>query len=450
MRRKLFILIAMLLGSSMTFSQVYHGAVIGDDGSRGIAANGLTQLYAVTGNYTLSADGSGGNPLANYPVDVNKPNAGATVHKAYLFGVPTWYLLPQVPDNCITLAGIPIAWTGTAPNAAGVLNSYADVTAIVAPILNPAAPGITSLNVFECYPYEIDGVGLLVIFNDAAATEKTIVIMFGGLSSTGDNFSITLGTPIDPIAPGALLNMGLGIEFGYQPSNQYSTVDINGVRLTSSAGGGDDCVDAKTDGNLITVGGIGDVNTNPPDPYSNATSDRYDDELYSLLPLITNTTTNILVNTTNPSNDDNIFLAYFEISGAAIIGEGIILTQTLNQETVGSNHAVKAQIQDDLGAPVVGKQVNFTVLSGPNAGVNGSSVTNVQGEAFFSYPGIGGVGFDVIQACFENSQMQTECSNTITVEWIDGGPTVPLSNWAIVIGITLILAAAAIRFRRLL
>ena len=341
-------------------------------------------------------------------------------------------------------------WNGTAPNASGTVNSYADVTAIVAPIINAAAAGISALTVGECDPYNIDGVALTVVFSDASATEKTILIMFGGLSTTGDNFSIALGTPIDPLSPGALLNMGLGIEFGFQGTTQYSIINVNGNRLTTSAGGADDAVDSPTDGNLITLGGIGDANTNPADPFSGPSNHYSDDELYSLLPFITNTTTNILVTTSNPSNDDNVFLAYFEISGAAIIGEGIILSQTLNQETTGSNHNVKALIQDDNGDPVVGENVTFTVLSGPNAGVNGVAATNANGEAFFTYAGTGGVGFDVIQACFTNSLDETECSNTVTVEWINGGPSIPVSNWALGLGILLIVAVVAFRFRRMI
>ena len=47
-----------------------------------------------------------------------------------------------------------------------------------------------------------------------------------GLVPKLDNFAITLATPIDPVAPGALLDMGIGISFGYQGTTQYTIVDI--------------------------------------------------------------------------------------------------------------------------------------------------------------------------------------------------------------------------------
>jgi hypothetical protein len=278
------------------------------------------------------------------------------------------------------------------------------------------------------------------------ASEKTIVIMFGGLSTTGDNFALTLGEAIDPSDPGALLDMGLGISFSYQPASQYSRIDINGQRLTTSAGGYDDGIAAN--GGLITVGGIGDLNTNPADPFAtDGGGTRYDDELYSLLPLITNTTTNIQVATLNPSNDDNIFLAYFEISGAAIIGEGILLTQEADTNFVGTDHTVTAHLQDDAGGPLSGINVTFTVISGPNQGETGNAVTNAEGHASFTYTGNGGVGIDQIEACFINSQQEEECSNILEKVWITG-EDVPLSNWAIFIGIALIIGFAIFRFRR--
>jgi hypothetical protein len=242
--------------------------------------------------------------------------------------------------------------------------------------------------------------------------------------------------------------MGLGISFGFQGGDQYSIVDINGTRLTTSAGGQDDGQAAN--GALITVGGIGDLNTNPANPFALPVNEFSDDELYSLLPLITNATVNILVNTLNPSNNDNVFLSYFEISGTAIIGEGILLSQTEDTNFVGTDHTVMALVQDNLGVPVVGTLVDFTVTSGPNAGATHSEVTDANGHAFFTYAGTGGVGMDLIEACFTDSQGVYGCSNILEKEWITGGADVPLSNWALVIGIMLILAFAAIRFRRIL
>jgi hypothetical protein len=153
------------------------------------------------------------------------------------------------------------------------------------------------------------------------------------------------------------------------------------------------------------------------------------------------------VSTSNPSNDDNVFVAYFEISGAAIIGEGILLSQEEPQNPVNTNHTVTALVQDDDGNPVVGKTVDFEVISGPNAGKTGQAVTDINGECTFTYLGDGGPGFDQIQACFIDSLQEIQCSNILTKEWFE--TQVPLSDWALYIAIFLIVAFAVLRVRKM-
>lgn len=453
MKKNLFlILITMLIGIGVGFSQTEFKTVPGTDpnnenNTRDVAANGLTSLYSISGNYYLSVDGAGNNS-GPYTIDVNKPSPLATVHKAYLMDAVWSY---TSANGCITLNGNSINWGGSLLNQAGGTNHWSDVTALVASVMDPASPGITSFNITECNYSSNEGTTLLVIFSDPTSPNETIVIMWGNLNSAGDNFAITLGEAIDPSDPGAKLDMGLGIAYSFQTgSAQNSNIDINGTRLTSSAGGQDDAP-GSTGGNgqLITIGGIGDVNSNPPDPnHIESSNPRYDDELYSLLPLITNTTTNILVATSNPSYDDNIFVSYFEISGDAIIGEGILLTQTQNTENVNTNHTVTALVQDDDGAPVVGTQVDFSILSGPNSGGSFSGNTGPTGHISYTYLGSGGVGTDIIEACFLDSQTNTQCSNNLSVEWIDGGgPSVPVSDWAIYFAILLIGIAVWFRFK---
>ncbi len=58
-------------------------------------------------------------------------------------------------------------------------------------------------------------------------------------------------------------------------------------------------------GGLLTAGDYYDLNANPPNSFS-----KYPDgELYSLVPFVTAGDMAILVDTSNPSEDDNIFLA---------------------------------------------------------------------------------------------------------------------------------------------
>ena len=169
-----FILVAMLVGTGIAFSQTVPGTALeGTSSSRGILANGLTDIFSITGNYTLSADGAG-NASAPYTVDVNKPNAGALVHVAYLMNTSIWGT--SIGDNFITFAGTPIVWDASVINSINSgTNYYKDVTSIVAPIVNAAPMGITSISVTENAYGTNDGVALLVVFSDPLAFTKTCI-----------------------------------------------------------------------------------------------------------------------------------------------------------------------------------------------------------------------------------------------------------------------------------
>src|SRR4029077_12273755 len=150
-------------------------------------------------------------------------------------------------------------------------------------------------------------------------------------------------------------------------------VEVNGTRVSTSAGGQDDGESAN--GALLTVGGIDDSNANPTDPQSGPNGDfRQDDELYDLRPFVTVGTSTISVFTRNPSNDDNIFFAAFALKGAtAIVGEGVVLTPPTAIHTVNASHSVTARLQDTNGNPIQGRSVTFTVTAGPNGGLSAST-----------------------------------------------------------------------------
>ena len=72
--------------------------------------------------------------------------------------------------------------------------------------------------------------------------------------------------------------------------------------------------------------------------------------------------------------------------------------------------------------------VNFTVVSGPNAGLTGSAVTDSNGHASFTYVG-NSPGTDTIQASFVNSQGVTVVSNPVTKTWTPApGPAIIVSK----------------------
>ena len=393
------------------------------------AANAaLTEFFTATGKLFLSVDGAGSNNAAGHIAEVQKPSASATVRRAFVLAASTGFSGRVLSNGDVTINGTRINWDAQTPGAINNSNHWADVTSIVKPIIDVAAAGRIPFTLTEVNPIGIEGEVLVVVFDDPTqARDTTVILLFGGQAVDGDTFAITLAEPIDPNSAGARADMGLGISFGFQPSGQFSIVNIgvNGQRLSTSAGGQDDGVAA--DGALITVGGLDDSNANPPNPNANdqtcgpPAAPRCDDELYSLLPFIAADHTRIDVFTQNPSNDDNIFFAYFQISGAAIVGEGIVLGPASASNPVGTQHTVTAKVADENGDPVQGKLVTFEVTSGPNVGETGTDTTDANGEATFTYTGDGGAGTDEIEASFEDSQENTKTSNTVTKEWTGEG-----------------------------
>jgi hypothetical protein len=275
----------------------------------------MSAVVTETGKITLSVDGVG-TLAASGNVQVDKP-AGGTVDSAYFMCAST-YGAGAIADGAVSLAGTPVSWDQHVVNGSWD-NHFADVTSDVSAALNAAAAGVSDVVVAESNPGAVDGCVLAVIFNDPAQTEdRTAVLMFGGQSTTGDTFTITLADPIDTSDPGLTLDMGLGISFSYQGvdghacgGGQYSVMEVNGQALSDCAGNYDDGIDS--DGALLTVGGVGDSNDNPADP-DNVTED---DELYNLIPFVENGDTVIEVDSVNPSNDDNIFLAHLLTLGTA-------------------------------------------------------------------------------------------------------------------------------------
>ncbi len=378
-----------------------------------------------SGRITVSVDGLG-TTAASGQIQVAKPNAGATVRAAYMSACSHALNGNNVIANGdITIAGQPVTWSRAVFNNAGSTvnffhNVFGNVTNIVKPIIDAAAPGTINLTVAESRSVTINGSILAVVFDDATAANSTCILLFGGQNTNGDRFVITLAEPINPNLPGVKADMGLGIGHGFQGatgSPMVSQITVNGTRLTSSAGGEDD--GGTANGALITVGGLGDSNANPPDPFAGSTNFRTDDELYNFLPFVTSTTTQITVDTINPSDDDDVFFGYFVTSVPAAIGESILLTPVSATLVVGNQHTLTARVQDDNNSPVVGRTVNFEITSGPNVGRTGSGATGVNGQATFSYVG-NAVGTDTAIARMTNSRGQPQSSNTAEVIWVTG------------------------------
>jgi PKD repeat protein len=378
----------------------------------GVAASAsasLTPVVTEHGKISISVDGLG---TANTgTIQAEKP-VNATVRSAYLTAASGWGN-NVISDGAITIDGTGVNWDTAL--YANCYNTWADITPIVKNKIDSAPAGRIDFTVTNSG--SIDGQALIVIFNDPSQEhDNTIILLFGGQDPVGDSFKIALSEPINKTTPDLLIDMGLGISFSYQPGSQVSIIDVNSQRLTSSAGGQDDAISGS--GRLITVGGLDDSNDNPVNPsLSNPSDMRYDDELYNLLPFVSDGDTNITVFTQNPSNDDNIFFAYFFMkSTTAIVGEGIILSPSNSTAYMNTQHTLTATLQDDSGSPLADQDVTFTIVSGPNSGTNYHTTTDATGKATFPYTGTS-EGVDTVEASFIGSAETEVVSNQATVFW---------------------------------
>jgi hypothetical protein len=276
-------------------------------------SGGLNLAVNERGRISRSISAVASSNASGSVLTVAKP-AGATVRKAYIATATTGFTnTPLSQPLQIDSAAFPLG--DATANGISSFNYFADVTGLVKPKIDAAAAGAVGLTVTEPEPDLTDGEIVVVVFDDpSVSVDRTVSILFGALQPSGDTYGIQLARPISLADPGTQLEMSLGISYSFQANGtqQFSTVDVNGSRLTSAAGGEDDGYSAN--GGLITVGGNGDSPANPADPQATPAGPRSDDELYDLRPFVRDGDSTITVNTTNPSRDDNVFLATFTMN----------------------------------------------------------------------------------------------------------------------------------------
>ena len=283
----------------------------------------------------MSLDGIGsnntpvGNVLAQVPV-------GSTVVQAFLFSAVYTGTSP-VPD--VTLGGTEYsgaAWTTLPvnPGDPGLDAFVANVTTQMQAAIGSGSASPFSFSVTENVNNSgTDGEVLAIVYSNPSLPTSTVAFLDGTLPTTGATTTINYSSPLTGVGtPGFSEVMSIGDGFSYQDngSQQYSTISVNGRLLTSAAGGDDDDVGGGADGSgyngdLITVGGIGDSTTNPVDPAATPTTNRSDDELYDLgqgngvnsAPFVSNGDTTTVITTDNPSNNDNIFFMGLDVTASA-------------------------------------------------------------------------------------------------------------------------------------
>jgi hypothetical protein len=277
----------------------------------GGAQASLSTFQQYTGNVDVSTDGFGSTSQSG-TISASVP-AGSTVIAAYLY--------TSTFDNS-SMAGIGATLAGTNVGAFTSLGALqlipgffltggrADVTSIVKPIIDGGPGGLYNFTISETNTLQ-DGEALVVVYSNPALTgTRTVGILDGFSAIAGDSATISFTGPLDPTNPDFFAEMRLGI--GFSCCSQASDVTVNGTLITENAGNNDDGAQTSN-GSLITVGGFDDPFSPALPSYAN------DHERYNLVPYITGGDTSISIRTLNPSNDDNIFLAVFNVFGEARI-----------------------------------------------------------------------------------------------------------------------------------
>lgn len=299
-------------------------------GAGGAAHATLASFASFSGaGVGLSTSGWGsttqsGTITANVPV-------GATVLAAYLY--TSTHSSGAMGG---TFNGTSVSYTSLGANASvGILVAgRVDVTGLIKPAIDGGLTGVYSFAITETNAGQ-DGSALVVVYQDPAnAAIQSVGILDGSSASAGDSTAINFASPLNPLIAGFKAEMRLGIGFSYDGNTcigtgQTSSVTVNGTTITNKAGCNDDSVDSvASNGNLFTVGGNND-------PFSGLLPSTQDDhERYDLTSYIANGDTSIQVRTQNPSNDDNIFLAAFLVTGNAGFNEPPVDNNVPEPETL--------------------------------------------------------------------------------------------------------------------
>jgi uncharacterized protein YfaP (DUF2135 family) len=222
----------------------------------GDAQAGFTQVLAVTGHYEPSIDAAGSSVTPNLSWDITRPTPDATVAAVYAT-VTSVFARPDPGTNCLIVAGIPVATPEVEVEPFGpVRTRYGEVSFELKGWLETLPVGTTAVPVVECgAATDNDGNALIVLWEDPTLPVATFALAFGA-ALTGNQPQLVLTTdPLDVVAPGFHLDVGLGISFSAaQPMR--SEVVFEGAQLTTDAGGFDD--GNLANGGLYTLGGDGD------------------------------------------------------------------------------------------------------------------------------------------------------------------------------------------------
>jgi hypothetical protein len=340
-----------------------------------------------------------------------------------------------IEDGEIRINGHRVVWEKSLRNAVGSWNALADVTRLIKTTIDAAPPGRVLVDIAEDQSELIDGVVLVIVFEDPnALPDNDVALFFGAHGTRRDSFVINLPKPVPANFINRRYELGVGISFGLQSSeirDQYTIIDINGQRVTTSAGGPDD--GSPTPGALLTVGGVDDHSSNPEDPHALPQNLLSDDEFYDLRPFLREGDTIILVATASPSSEENLFFASFFATGerpgvaaatpAPIVGvavgtaDEITLVSSAATNRVGSPCEITAMVLKE-GLPLADVDVALKIVDGPHAGAVSQARTDSTGRATFLYRGKN-PGRDLLVAVIGDEDGVVAGSNPIICQWVE-------------------------------
>jgi hypothetical protein len=401
------------------------------------ASHSLKAVFSEKAALLFSVDAVGSD-LSFGTVEVSKP-AGGIVKKAYLVVAATGGYARPFEDGDVRIEGHGVIWENTIRNNVGSWNALADVTAYVESTINAAPPGPVLIDFAETHSDLIDGGVLAVVFDTpAAAPENYVALYFGAQAQRADSFTVDFPTPVPADFSGGRYEMGVGISYSLQSrdsSDQYTIIDVNGRRLTTSAGGPDD--GSPSPGALVTVGGFDDSPANPADPYAKPVNMASDDELYDLRPFLTAGDSRAVIKTSSPNEENLFFASVFSspssaretasvspaVAGTPVAAGGAPGSRTVTlsiasaQAPIGGGCEITVAVAQD-GAPVPGAAVELRVVAGPHAGAASRIETKDTGTATFNFRGKR-TGRDLLVAILMDGDAAVGGSNTVTHDWIE-------------------------------
>jgi len=128
--------------------------------------------------------------------------------------------------------------------------------------------------------------------------------------------------------------------------------------------------------------------------------------------------------------------------GAIATATTLTIAPVNGSAAVGNNQCWEAELLDQFGDPVAGVRVDFNV-TGAHNGYTGFAFTDGNGHATYCFAGVN-PGNDIIIANVG------QLNATAQFNWTGGGTAVPVSNWALYLGVLLAVGFVIVRFRKMI